>query len=273
MASVAIDHRQERAAADDGEKDGSIRAISRGLRVLQAINRGGSITMMQICRQVGIPYPTACRMIETLIKEGMVEREPARKRYRVTALVRTLSVGFQEEDQLVAVARRHIVALCSRHGWPISIATRVGQSMMVRDSTHKLTSLTLANYSPGYTLPILECSTGKAYLAFCGEEERTATIAGLRRLDGPAELSAAMLLRDDFMLRQIRAAGYAAQARNTYTAVPGKTSSLAVPIIKNGEIRGALALIFFVAAMPLSRAATLYVPDLQATADAIAAEL
>jgi DNA-binding IclR family transcriptional regulator len=164
MATIA------KTADEDQDRDGTIRAIGRGLRVLQAINRGGSITMMQICRQAEIPYPTACRIIETLIKEGMVEREPARKRYRATALVRTLSLGFQDEDALVAVARPHIVALCARHGWPVTLATRVGHSMMVRDSTHKLTSLTLANYSPGYTLPIVECSTGKAYLAFCDEE-------------------------------------------------------------------------------------------------------
>jgi IclR family transcriptional regulator, mhp operon transcriptional activator len=260
---------------DDGERDrdGSIRAISRGLRVLQAINRSGSISMMQICRQAEIPYPTACRVIETLIKEGMVEREPARKRYRATALVRTLSVGFQDEDALVAVARPHIVALCNRHGWPVSITTRVGHSMMVRDSTHKLTSLTLHNYSPGYTLPIIECSTGKAYLAFCDEDERIAILAGLKRLDGPAEKLAGLLLHDNTMLSAIRAQGFATQARNSYTAVPGKTSSLAVPLFKGDQIRGALGLIFFAAAMPMSRAQELFVDDLKATAAAIGADL
>lgn len=271
MATALADIDED--GARGGDKDGSIRAIGRGLRVLQAINRGGSITMMQICRQAEIPYPTACRVIETLIKEGMVQREPARKRYRATALVRTLSVGFQEEDALVAIARPHIVALCNRHGWPISVATRVGHSMMVRDSTHKLTSLTLANYSPGYTLPIIECSTGKAYLAFCGEEERSAILAGLKRLDGPAEKLAGLLLHDDTMLSAIRARGYATQARNSYTAVPGKTSSIAVPLIKDDRIRGSLALIFFAAAMPMARAEGLFVDDLRATAQAIAADL
>jgi len=259
--------------SDAPDKDGAIRAISRGLRVLQAINRGGSISMMQICRQAEIPYPTACRVIETLIKEGMIEREPARKRYRATALVRTLSVGFQDEDALVAVARPHIVALCERHGWPISISTRVGRSMMVLDSTHKLTSLTLHNYAPGYTLPIIECSSGKAYLAFCGEEERSAILAGLKRLDGPAEQMAGLLLHDDTMLSAIRRRGYATYARNWYTAVPGKTSSLAVPVIKDGQIKGACALIFFAAAMPMGRAEALFVDDLQNTAAAIASDL
>ena len=273
-AATAATMARDRVAPErDMDRDGLIRSISRGLRVLQAINRGGSITMMQICRDAEVPYPTACRIIETLIADGMVEREPARKRYRATSLVRTLSVGFQDEDGLVAVARPHIVALCHRHGWPISVATRVGHSMMVRDSTHKLTSLTFANYSPGYTLPIIECSTGKAYLAFCEPDERAAILSGLRQLDGPAERLATLLLHDDTLLARICAAGYATQARNSYTAVPGKTSSLAVPIMAGTKLRGALALIFFVAAMPMTRAETLFVDDLRRTAEAIGDEL
>jgi molybdenum-dependent DNA-binding transcriptional regulator ModE len=62
------------------ERDGNVRAISRGLAVLQAVNRGGSVTMMEICRTAQIPYPTACRIVQTLMDEGMIEREPARKR-------------------------------------------------------------------------------------------------------------------------------------------------------------------------------------------------
>lgn len=260
-------------ATDVRERDGSIRSISRAIHVLQAVNRAGSLTMMEICRGVAIPYPTACRIVDTLIQEGLIEREPARKRYRATALVRTLSVGFQDEDMLVAVARPHIVALCRRHGWPISIATRVGHLMMVRDSTHKLTSLTFHNYAPGYTLPILQCSTGKAYVAFCDAEDRRMIFESMAQLDGPAERFGQMLLRDDTSLAEVRERGYATQARNLYTAVPGKTSSIAVPIISDGQVRGALALIFFAAAMSMPRAIDLFVDSLNETAAAITAEL
>ena len=76
------------------EKGVPIRAITRGLSVLKAINRGGSITMMQIARTSSVPYPTACRIVQTLLHEGMIEREPARKRYRATALVQSLASGY-----------------------------------------------------------------------------------------------------------------------------------------------------------------------------------
>jgi len=255
------------------ERDSSIRSISRGLAVLQAVNRGGSITMMDIARTSRVPYPTACRIVQTLMSEGMIEREPARKRYRPTALVKTLAYGFQDEDNLVAVARPHIVALCKKVAWPITIATRVGHMMMVRDSTHKLTSLTLTNYAPGYTLPLTECSTGKAYLAYSDPEERSSILRGMRELDGPAERKAVLTLHDESLFKDIRAKGFATQARNAYTATPGKTSSIAVPLFRGNQVAGAMALIFFASAMTMRQAQDSFVEELKATADAISADL
>jgi IclR family transcriptional regulator, mhp operon transcriptional activator len=251
------------------EKGVPIRAISRGLAVIQAVNRTGSATMMEICKQADIPYPTACRIVQTLLHEGMIEREPARKRYRPTSLVQTLSTGYQDEDKLVSAARPFIVALCKKLAWPISIASRVGNTMMVRDSTHKLTSLTLSNYFPGFTLPLTECSTGKAYLAYCSEEERFNILNGLRKLDAAPDKLATLLLKDDTLIRDIRAKGYATQVRNAYTATPGKTSSIAVPLLRGEQVMGSMALIFFASAMTMDEAERLYVDDMKATAQQI----
>jgi IclR family transcriptional regulator, mhp operon transcriptional activator len=76
------------------EKGVPIRAISRGLAVLQAVNKHGGLTMMEIAQLSEVPYPTACRIVQTLLHEGMLEREAGRKRYRATASVLTLSSGF-----------------------------------------------------------------------------------------------------------------------------------------------------------------------------------
>lgn len=252
----------------DGSND-SIRALSRGIAVLQAINNGGSVRMMDISREAGIPYPTACRIVATLMEEGLIEREPARKRYRPTALVQTLSHGFQNESGLVAAARPHIVALCKDVGWPISIATRVGNRMMVRDSTHSLTSLTLTNYAPGFTLPLGGCSTGKVYLAFCTEEERRDLLFSMNQVDSSGNRLVKMMTYDDGLINQIRADGYAMEARNHYTANPGKTSSIAVPIFSDGKLVGAMALIIFAAAMKLNEARDRFLPQLKSTAEKV----
>jgi IclR family mhp operon transcriptional activator len=251
------------------EKGVPIRAISRSISVLQAINRAGSLSMMDIAHASAVPYPTACRIVQTLLYEGLIEREPARKRYRPTALVQTLSHGFQDGGRLVTVARPHIVELTKAVGWPISLTTHVGHRMVVRDSTHSLTSLTFSNYYPGYTLPILECASGQAFLAFTSKEERLSILQTLRAIPENADSNALALFESGLLVEEIRANGYAGRGRNPYTNNPGKTSSIAVPIF-DGEVPvGALTLVFFATAMRIKDAAEKYLGPLQVAAQAI----
>ncbi|MEO0412565.1 MAG: helix-turn-helix domain-containing protein [Pseudomonadota bacterium] len=255
------------------ERGVPIRAISRGLAVLQAVNRNPPLSMTQISRSADVPYPTACRIVQTLLTEGLIEREPSRKRYRPTALVKTLASGFHDENQLVSTARPHLIELTKDVVWPVSMSTRVGARMMVRDSTFALTSLTLNNYFAGYTLPLAECSSGKAYMAFCDEEERDAILEGLRALDGPAEKMGVLMLQDSSALDSVRQAGFASQPRNVYTANPGRTSSIAVPIMVNGKIQGTVALVFFASALSVDEAAKKFLARVQEAAAAIAQDL
>lgn len=256
------------------ERGVPIRAITRGIAVLSAVNRDGPVTMMNISKSANVPYPTACRIVQTLLHEGLIEREPARKRYRVTSLVQTLSTGFQEEDRLVAVARPHLEQLCRDISWPVSLATRVGTRMMVRDSTHKMTSLTFTNYYPGYTLPIAECATGKAYLAHCDDEERQTIVEAWEATDNETSRLGLLLLSDDLVLNQIRKDGYALQARNFYNEEPGKTSSLAVAVQDaNGQLIGSLGVIYFVSALKTPAAVSEFLEPIQKTAASITADL
>ena len=197
------------------ERGVPIRSISRCIAVLQAINRHGSLTLMDVARAAQLPYPTTCRMIQTLMHEGLIECEPTRKCYRATALVQTLSQGFHNHDHLVVKARPHITALTGRVGWPVAIVTRVGQLMMVRDSTHNLTSLTFVLYSPGYVMPLLECASGHVYLAHASEEERRNIIEGLETLDSRSPL----LPPNEIRTRRIR-------VRRRRSAFPSSTRNI-----------------------------------------------
>ena len=83
-----------------------------------------------------------------------------------------------------------------------------------------------------------------------------------------------LLVRDGSLLSEIRKNGYAIHNRNTYTADDGKTSSIAVPIMReNGIIAGTIGLIYFASAMNASKAAEQFLADLQATANKVAHDL
>lgn len=251
--------------------DNSIRSIKRGLSVLQAINRSGSLRLLDISSATNLPYPTVCRIVETLVDAGMIEREESVRKYRPTALVQTLSVGYQEDHALVMRARPHIVALCNKVNWPITIATRVGNTMMIRDSTHRLTTLTFNNYAPGYTLPLLECSVGKAYVAYCDNEERSNIISGLKKINTDENERAYTILEDGFLVKKILLDGYATHEYNQYTESPGKTSSLGVPIFVDGKLAGAMGLIFFSSSMSVSSAAREFTDEMKHIAEVIGA--
>jgi len=255
------------------EKGVPIRAISRSIAVLQEINRAGDLSLMEIARRAKVPYPTACRIVQTLIHENLIEREPTRKHYRPTALVQSLSNGYRLENRLIAVARRHIVSLTKLHGWPVSLTTRVGLSMVIRDSTHALTSQTFNNYHPGYTLPILECAAGKAYLAYAEPDEREMIIRGIRESGEKQDDLTMRLLETGVLTEDIRQAGYAVKGRNRYTETPGKTSSIARPVFGPEGVAGCIVLIFFSSAMKIGDAVAKYDDDLRRAADAISHDL
>jgi IclR family mhp operon transcriptional activator len=255
------------------EKGVPIRAISRGLAMLQAINDAGSLTMMSAARATGVPYPTACRIMQTLMYEGLVQMEPNRKRYRPTALVHTLSAGHKFDNALVVAARPYLVDLTRELLWPVTIATRVGVKMVVRDSTHSMTSLTFKNYYPGDSLPLFSTASGKVHFAFCDDVERESIVKGLKAFGESDERALAYFSDTIAQAKRVRKQGYATHGRNKHTETPGKTSSISVPIFVGERYVATLNLIFFASAMAMDKAVERYLSALRQTAGKISEAL
>ncbi|WP_156374413.1 helix-turn-helix domain-containing protein [Pseudorhodoferax sp. Leaf274] len=243
------------------ERSVPIRSVSRSIAVLQAINRGDWLTVMEISKAVDLPYPTTFRIIQTLMHEGLVVCEASCKRYRVTALVQSLAQGYADQGSLVDALRPRMVELTRKHSWPISLTTHVGRSMVVRDSTHSLSSLTFWNYAPGFCLPLLESASGHAFLAHAPSHKRIALLEGLEAYERRSPLLD--MFKSEKLVQNIRDNGYATWERNPHAQVPGKTSSIAVPLFDHGEVVGALSLVFFASALPMAEAVRRYADDLK----------
>ncbi|MFS0850323.1 helix-turn-helix domain-containing protein [Novosphingobium panipatense] len=254
------------------ERGVPIRAVCRAISILQEINQMGSLSMMQIAKRGRIPYPTACRIVQTLMHEGLVEQEPARKFYRPTALVQSLSQGFQTDSLLVEQSRPHIKALTEKIGWPVSLTVRIGTHMVVRDSTHANTSLTFERYYPGFRLPLMDCASGRVCLAHMTAEQLDKVMDWVSLVGSPGEQEQTAYVSVN-TLNKIRDEGYAAIGWGQHNLTPGKTSSLAVPIFRDGKFEAALTMIYFAAAMKQGEAVERHLPDLKATAAAITEEI
>lgn len=253
--------------------DASIRVIGRALDILRVINLQGAPSMAQIARAVDLPYPTVLRIVRALIEEGVVEREPARKRYRPTALVQALSYGFQSHDALVTKARPHIEHLTRNVHWPISVVTRVGNFMVVRDSTSTQTPMTFNHYYPGWQVPLIQSASGRAFLANTSRDIRDNLIAHIEDSGTEGEIRMLRAFEASGEAEKIRQQGYASVARTAYSANPGKTSSFAVPILREDEVLGTLTLVFFAAAMSTEIAVERYLPMMIETAARIGTDM
>lgn len=253
--------------------DASIRVIGRALDILRVINLQGAPSMTHIAQAVNLPYPTALRIVRALIEEGVIEREPNRKRYRATALVQALAYGFQSHDALVTKARPHIEALTQAVHWPISVVTRVANVMVVRDSTSTQTPMTFNHYYPGWQVPLIQSASGRAFLAHTSRDIRENLIAHIEESGTEGEIRMLRAFESTGESEKIRQQGYAAMARTAYSANPGRTSSFAVPIFCEDEVLGTLTLVFFAAAMTLDAAVTRYLPQVRETAARIGTEM
>jgi IclR family transcriptional regulator, mhp operon transcriptional activator len=250
-----------------------IRSLSRGIAVLQAINRSGSATLTDIAKACELPFPTVSRLVQSLAHEGLIEKEPGRRRYRPTALVQTLAHGFQGDARLVKAARPHIVELTRVVGWPITLSTHVGHSMVIRDSTHSLSALTFNEYFPGYASPLVESAAGLVYLAALEEDERAMILASMK-LMGNADWAATIAgLEDAAFIGQLREQGYATRAFNQFTRNPGKTSSIAAAVFDGEHPAGTISLAFFSSALRMEEAVERFADRVKTCAAAISAEL
>ncbi len=256
-----------------GSETKSIRVVKRSIAVLQTINRTESATLTQITERVGLTYATTTRIVRTLMEEGLVEQEPSRKRYRPTALVHTLSCGFQNHDRLVSASRRHIVELTRQTNWPASISTRVGRSMVTRDSTSPLTSWTFSNYYPGWHVPLLSSASGCIYFAHCSAAEQSDILKQYTSAHKGPDSVMLKKFRDSEAIAKVVSAGYAAAERTGFSANPGKTSSIAVPLFEGETLVGSLALVFFASAISIPKAIDLFLDPLQRTSAAIRQDL
>ena len=169
-----------------------VQGLSRGLAVLRALNRleGGWASIRELSDATGLHRTTVRRLLETLQDEGVVRRSPSDDSYRLTLEVRALSEGFHDDEWISQVATPVLGELLNQVIWPSDLATLDGLSMRIRETTHRFSPLSFHRDMVRRRLPLLSTAAGRAYLAFCPEDERTDLLSRLEIEPGcPANIS------------------------------------------------------------------------------------
>jgi IclR family transcriptional regulator, mhp operon transcriptional activator len=246
-----------------------VRGLSRGLAVLRALNAmpGGIGSVSGLARATGIHRTTVKRLLETLRAEGLVHHKDDGTSYALGFEVRRLSEGYVAADWIDRVAapamRAHLRAL----SWPSDLATPDSGFMIVRESTHRASLLSQHRATIGIRIPMLVSSLGRAWLAWCADEEREATLSLLReRTDKIGEMArdAAYVKR---VIRDTRKRGYATN-RGEWLSEASVTA-IGFPIRIGEHAIGAINLVLQTSAVTERDIASRYVPLLKSLSEEI----
>jgi IclR family mhp operon transcriptional activator len=242
-----------------------MRSALRTLIVLRALNVHNGATVGHLSLATGISRPALYRILETLREAGYISVDIARKHYCLTVMVRSLAEGFTDEDWVTQVARPALAKLQRKVLWPTDLGTFRDNWMWIRETTRPLSPLTMDRTVAGTRCPILATAAGRAYLAFCCDDER-AQILGNVALSAESDKEFVHnRARLDVLLQEIRRIGYGYR----YGEPPKESGAIAVPILLGNRVLGCVNLTFAATALTPVEAAKKHLVDLQSTAGEI----
>jgi IclR family mhp operon transcriptional activator len=121
--------------------------------------------------------------------------------------------------------------------------------MVVQESTHPRSPLSVDRGVIRRQLPMLRTAAGRCYLAHCRAAERDQIIKRLEAADETEDrpyLTASWL---DQMINEVRDRGYASRFHESYNSY---TSSIAVPVFSDTALMGSIAVIWLTKALTLA---------------------
>ncbi|WP_136661035.1 DNA-binding transcriptional regulator [Nitratireductor sp. XY-223] len=237
--------------AGRGGKNESVRALTRGLAILRHVNAVGEARPGEIARALDIPRPTVYRLLSTLEEAGYVIFSASANLVRVSPLAAALGDGHAQRSELCQAAGPLFAAYGAKLVWPLDLAVYDNAAMVILETTHARSPLSIDRAMIGYRLPMLRTSAGRAYLAFCPEDERELILEHLRRLGDPADLA---FLRPAWLNRMIRDAGTRGYTVRDAGEFRPQTASIAVPIRAENGVLGCVSMIWIRTALTTDKA-------------------
>ncbi|MGZ5805466.1 MAG: helix-turn-helix domain-containing protein [Xanthobacteraceae bacterium] len=250
-------------------RSGNVRSLERGLSLLVAMNRRKLASASDLAKDTRLPRPTVYRLLDTLCEAGFVSRDSATDRYRPAHGVRSLSDGYLDDEWVSEIAAPMMATFTREHVWPVSLFTFEAGKMLVRDTTHRLSSLSIDYGMVGRRMGMLRTAGGLVYLAFCPDNERKVILDLLAQSQDPEDFEAREPQRLNGLFKAIRAKGYATQER----VINPKAASISVPIMIDRHIYGCVSLIFIASALTMSDVEKKLLPPLNAMAKKLGAAL
>ncbi len=250
-----------------------VQGLERGIEVLRALNAstGGRNSVVRLSTETGLHRTTVKRLLETLKHLGVVRYLDDSNEYCLTLNVLQLSEGFRDIVWIAEVARPLMRALTRKVLWPSDLMVLDTDELVVRETTHGITPWSFNSRVLGIRVPLLQSSGGRAYLAFCPDDERERLLSMLQKregIDGERARDAVYVAR---ILNQTRERGFAVSERREAFGDMNmrfgtkRCAAIAVPIRRNGYAIASLNMVYLTRAVSTQEIIERSLPDLIAT--------
>ncbi|SDL26218.1 transcriptional regulator, IclR family [Modicisalibacter muralis] len=183
-------------------------AVTKGLRLLQVIPELGSEASARAIQQrLALPRPTVYRLLNTLEREGFIERNPLGGEYVLGRQIVRLAQQSLSQSSLQDRMRSTLQAVGRATGETVHLAVPYGCHMTFIDKVESTETVRMASYV-GMPIPMHSTSVGKAYLAAldASECEQYLTKLNLEPITGKTLISLEALRAE---LQNTRERGYA----------------------------------------------------------------
>jgi IclR family acetate operon transcriptional repressor len=213
--------------APEGRDATLIRSVDRAVAILDLLAREGWSAGAEVARELGVHRSTALRLLATLDRHGLVERDARTSKYRLGRRLVQLASSVRGEVDLRQVARPVCETLARSLGETVTLDILDGDEIVPVEQASGSTSVVSVNWL-GTRSPVHCTASGKVILAFAPDDVRA------RLLQRPLERRTARTIVDrpelEAQLAQIREAGFA----RTFEELEVGLNAIAAPVRDSG---------------------------------------
>lgn len=150
--------------------------MDRAVGILDVLAKGGWRTGAEVARALDVHRSTALRLLGTLERHALVERDPRSAKYRLGPRLPQLASVVTGESDLRDVARPSCEALAAALGETVTLDVLAGDEIVPIEQASGSTSVVSINWL-GRRTPALCTASGKVILAYGPRAVRTRVLA------------------------------------------------------------------------------------------------
>ena len=232
------------------EEQKSIRALDRGLSIVELLSNRGVQTLAQLRRATGLSNATLLRVLTTLQKRGWVRRNIAEGQFELAHSLGDVLGANARAHPLAEIAAPFLLDMETRKlGFPSDLCAVVGPAKMeVVESTRVRGPLAPGRTGMGIRPSMIRSAHGRAFLAFVAKDQHDIHLQALQNTEN---LENQRWLQDGRFQREIAEArmnGYG-QRDDDYFLMHAfdegpDLAAIAVPIQSDTGIHGTISILW-----------------------------